>query len=69
MKSVIARETAWGWQEHALRVLTGLRPYRCLGCGRRFYDWATSGVFRRRATAAYVSPWEIGCRIRGAAVS
>jgi hypothetical protein len=37
-KAPVVRDTTAGWREHVWRLLTGRRPYRCLDCGRRFFD-------------------------------
>jgi hypothetical protein len=34
----VVRDMVLGWREQLLRVLTGRRPYRCLDCGRRFFE-------------------------------
>ena len=34
----VVRDIIGGWREQWLKVLTRRRPYRCLECGRRFFD-------------------------------
>ena len=36
--SVVHRDLARGWGERLLLPLLGLRAYRCVDCGHRFYD-------------------------------
>ena len=37
-RSLVVRDLTTGWLEQWRRALTGRRPYRCLDCGRRFFD-------------------------------
>ena len=34
----VVRDVVSGWREQALKLLTRRRPYRCLDCGRRFFE-------------------------------
>ena len=37
-RAPVVRDMTTGWREQWLRILTGRRPYRCLDCGRRFFE-------------------------------
>ena len=34
----VVRDMVLGWREQLLKAVTGRRPYRCLDCGRRFFE-------------------------------
>ena len=34
----VVRDLIAGWREQLWKTLTGRRPYRCLDCGRRFFE-------------------------------
>jgi len=40
----VVRDVIAGWREQCLKLLTGRRPYRCLDCGRRFFDRPIRGA-------------------------
>jgi DNA-directed RNA polymerase subunit RPC12/RpoP len=51
----VVRDVVSGWREQWMRALTGRRPYRCLDCGRRFFDRPIrncASPLRPRLTAA-----------------